>query len=235
MRPGQTATLHLRTRALRARPAARWTMAWRGKDQRPRPPASLLWTTPSQARRQAADRDQVRARRRPPLSCPSWDEPGLKATYDRHRDRARGRRGRHLQHARDGGNGAESTGGLKRVRFAPHAEDVVLPAVLRRGRLRHAGFTAPVRTQVSAVKRAQRGGGAGGRMRWRPRARCCPSTTAYFGAAYPLPKLDLIAAPGAGSFGAMENWGAIFFFDNAPAGRSRPRRARRDRRGVWSR
>jgi aminopeptidase N len=33
----------------------------------------------------------------------------------------------------------------------------------------------------------------------------------YFGIAYPLPKLDLIAAPGEISGGAMENWGAIFY------------------------
>jgi aminopeptidase N len=37
----------------------------------------------------------------------------------------------------------------------------------------------------------------------------------YFGIRYPLPKLDLVAAPGAGSFSAMENWGAIFFFEDA--------------------
>ena len=35
----------------------------------------------------------------------------------------------------------------------------------------------------------------------------------YFGIPYPLPKLDLIAAPGAGGFAAMENWGAILYFE----------------------
>ncbi len=35
----------------------------------------------------------------------------------------------------------------------------------------------------------------------------------YFGAPYPLPKLDMIGVPGAGGFGAMENWGAILYFD----------------------
>ena len=36
----------------------------------------------------------------------------------------------------------------------------------------------------------------------------------YFGTPYPLPKLDLIAGPGSSQFfGAMENWGAIFFFE----------------------
>jgi len=37
--------------------------------------------------------------------------------------------------------------------------------------------------------------------------------TEYFGVRYPLPKLDMIAVPGAGGFGAMENWGAILYFD----------------------
>jgi aminopeptidase N len=36
----------------------------------------------------------------------------------------------------------------------------------------------------------------------------------YFGVRYPLPKLDLIAGPGSSQFfGAMENWGAIFYFE----------------------
>ncbi|MEE2692142.1 MAG: M1 family metallopeptidase [Pseudomonadota bacterium] len=35
----------------------------------------------------------------------------------------------------------------------------------------------------------------------------------YFGVKYPLPKLDQIAVPGAGGFGAMENWGAILYFE----------------------
>jgi aminopeptidase N len=38
----------------------------------------------------------------------------------------------------------------------------------------------------------------------------------YFGAPYPLPKLDFIAGPGRSQFfAAMENWGAIYYFDYA--------------------
>ena len=38
----------------------------------------------------------------------------------------------------------------------------------------------------------------------------------YFATPYPLPKLDLIAGPGRSQFfAAMENWGAIFYFDYA--------------------
>ena len=36
----------------------------------------------------------------------------------------------------------------------------------------------------------------------------------YFGVRFPLPKLDLIAAPGEIEGGSMENWGAIFYSQN---------------------
>ena len=47
-------------------------------------------------------------------------------------------------------------------------------------------------------------------------AKILPWYNSYFGTPYPLPKLDNIAAPGRSQFfGAMENWGAIFTFENA--------------------
>ena len=46
-------------------------------------------------------------------------------------------------------------------------------------------------------------------------SRLLPYYNDYFGVRYPLPKLDLVAAPGTSSyFSAMENWGAMFYFDS---------------------
>jgi aminopeptidase N len=45
-------------------------------------------------------------------------------------------------------------------------------------------------------------------------ARILPYYNAWFGTPYPLPKLDMVAgAGGSVTFGAMENWGAIFYFE----------------------
>jgi len=45
-------------------------------------------------------------------------------------------------------------------------------------------------------------------------AELLPYYNDYFGTPYPLPKLDLVAGPGSSQFfGAMENWGAIFYFE----------------------
>ncbi|HWA88841.1 MAG TPA: M1 family metallopeptidase [Rhizomicrobium sp.] len=45
-------------------------------------------------------------------------------------------------------------------------------------------------------------------------AQILPYYEDYFGLKYPLPKLDLVGGPGQSQFfGAMENWGAIFYFE----------------------
>jgi aminopeptidase N len=54
-----------------------------------------------------------------------------------------------------------------------------------------------------------------GREALRAATKLLPYFNDYFGVAYPLPKLDLIAVPGNYAAGAMENWGGITFIDNA--------------------
>lgn len=56
--------------------------------------------------------------------------------------------------------------------------------------------------------------------------------TKYFGIPYPLPKLDMIGVPGAGGFGAMENWGAILYFDQFLLADANSSEA--ERQGVFS-
>ncbi|MDQ0465389.1 aminopeptidase N [Caulobacter ginsengisoli] len=47
-------------------------------------------------------------------------------------------------------------------------------------------------------------------------AKLLPYYDDYFGTPYPLPKLDMVAIPGGSTaFSAMENWGAILYFEKA--------------------
>jgi aminopeptidase N len=60
----------------------------------------------------------------------------------------------------------------------------------------------------------RRGAGATAKFALDAAAEMLPWFNDYFGTPYPLPKLDMIAAPGQSSFfGAMENWGAILYFE----------------------
>ncbi len=60
----------------------------------------------------------------------------------------------------------------------------------------------------------KRGAGEQGRYALDAAANILRYYNDYFGVKYPLPKLDMIAGSGQSQFfGAMENWGAIFYFD----------------------
>ncbi|MGC1302094.1 MAG: M1 family metallopeptidase, partial [Caulobacteraceae bacterium] len=102
-------------------------------------------------------------------------------------------------------------GGLKRVRFAEtpkmssyllffglgdfervsrKVDGVDVGVVVKRGDLAQARFALDAASQI------------------------LPYYDSYFGTRFPLPKLDLIGGPGSSQFfGAMENWGAIFYFE----------------------
>ena len=139
---------------------------------------------------------------------PCWDEPDRKATFtltatvpeaDLAVSNMPAAASRHLPH------------GLRQITFAPtprmssyllffatgdleritrKVEGVEVGVVFRRGDRNQAQFALDAAAQL------------------------LPYYNDYFGIRYPLPKLDLVAGPGSSSyFGAMENWGAMFFFD----------------------
>ncbi|QPQ54998.1 ERAP1-like C-terminal domain-containing protein [Allosphingosinicella flava] len=68
-------------------------------------------------------------------------------------------------------------------------------------------------TEIGVV--TKKGDGEKGREALAGSARIVPYYNDYFGVPYPLPKLDNVAGPGSSQFfSAMENWGAIFTFEN---------------------
>jgi aminopeptidase N len=100
--------------------------------------------------------------------------------------------------------------GWKRVAFRPTPRMSSYLFVLTAGDLER------VTTDVDGVTIgvvAARGKGGHGRYALQTAADLLHYFNDYFGTAYPLPKLDLIAVPG-GFGGAMENWGGITFFES---------------------
>ncbi|MBB6253435.1 M1 family metallopeptidase [Nitrospirillum iridis] len=138
---------------------------------------------------------------------PCWDEPSAKATFTLSvmapagqtavsnmpvkADEAKAD-GRHLVHFQPTPRMSSyllflGVGDVERV--TAQAGDVEIGVVVRRGSVDKARFALETATAILA------------------------RYNDYFGTPYPLPKLDFIAAPGAGGFGAMENWGAIMAFE----------------------
>ena len=138
---------------------------------------------------------------------PCWDEPAFKATFALavtvpRRMLAVG----NMPVTRE----QEVAPDLKRVDFAATPKMSSYLFVLTVGELERltaeaAGVTVGVVT--TSGKREQ------GRFALDNATRLLGYFNDYFGAQYPLPKLDLIAVPG-GFGGAMENWGGITFFES---------------------
>jgi aminopeptidase N len=141
---------------------------------------------------------------------PSWDEPFFKATYDVRVTAPTGQMAignMPVAKRRDLGDGKTEVTfatspkmstyllffGLGEFdRATAKVGDVEMGVITKKGDLAKADF---------ALK------SAGPILQW---------YNDYFGAPYPLPKLDHIAAPGQSQFfSAMENWGAIFYFEYA--------------------
>jgi len=138
---------------------------------------------------------------------PCWDEPGQKATFE-------------LTATVPAAEMALSNmpvastvthGGTKTVRFA--ATPKMSSYLLFFG----VGDFERVHRRVGDVDVgvvAKRGDAAVSAFALDAAAQILPYYNDYFGTPFPLPKLDLIAAPGVSQFfGAMENWGAIFYFE----------------------
>jgi aminopeptidase N len=101
-------------------------------------------------------------------------------------------------------------GGAKRVAFQTTPRMSSYLFVLSAGDLERTTADAGGVT-IGVV--AARGKGVHGRYALDAAADLLRYFNDYFGVAYPLPKLDLIAVPG-GFGGAMENWGGITFFES---------------------
>lgn len=100
--------------------------------------------------------------------------------------------------------------GLKRVRFQPSPKMSSYLLFLGVGEFDR--ISAPMGgTEMGVV--AKRGDAEKGRFALNAAGQVTGYFNDYFGTPYPLPKMDHIAVPGAGGFGAMENWGAILYFE----------------------
>ena len=139
---------------------------------------------------------------------PCWDEPARKATFTltaivAAQDMAVS----NMPIAKTQSLGA----GQKRVQFAPTPKMSSYLLFFGAGDFERVHRTVG-NVDVGVI--VKRGDAQRGRFALDTAVQLLPYYNDYFGTPYPLPKLDLIAAPGSSQFfSAMENWGAIFYFE----------------------
>jgi len=103
--------------------------------------------------------------------------------------------------------------GRKRVSFATSPLMSSYLLFLAAGDFERITALASDGTEIGIV--APTGSGAQAQFALNSTVPLIPWLEDYFGAGYPLPKLDNVAAPGQSQFfGAMENWGAILTFES---------------------
>ena len=138
---------------------------------------------------------------------PCWDEPAFKATFALMVTVPRNFLAvGNMPVTREQPFGQD----LKQVTFAPTPKMSSYLFVLTAGELERLTADADGVT-VGVVTTAGKSGQ--GRFALDSAVKLLAYYNDYFGAKYPLPKLDLLAVPG-GFGGAMENWGGITFFES---------------------
>ena len=140
---------------------------------------------------------------------PGWDEPSFKATFQLSVTLPKDLTvvsNMPVESTKDAG------GGLKHTNFAttPRMSSYLLALV--------AGDIASVHGQADGTQMdayAPTGRQDQATYALKAEENNLPYYNSYFGVKFPLPKLDLLAIPGNYEAGAMENWGAITFIDDA--------------------
>jgi aminopeptidase N len=137
--------------------------------------------------------------------APMWDEPAIKTVWE---VEATVPSGMDVMSNMPAASTTPAPNGLKTVRFQPTPKMSSYLLFLGVGEYDRIQGRAGA-TELGII--AKRGDGAQGRYALESTAKILPFYNEYFGTAYPLPKLDQVAVPFAGGFGAMENWGAILY------------------------
>jgi aminopeptidase N len=140
---------------------------------------------------------------------PGWDEPQFRTPYDLRLTVPAGQQA--VSNMPEAGRETRSDGStIVTFRTTPAMSSYLL--FLAVGELDRITTTV-AGVEVGVVTR--RGAGEQGRWALESSALVLPWFNDYFGTPYPLPKLDNVAGPGSSQFfSAMENWGAIFSFEN---------------------
>jgi aminopeptidase N len=176
----------------------------------PNSPAGIYYddykTSAGAARRMLVTQFEVADARR---MFPGWDEPAFKAQFTLSAVLP--------EHFAAVSNmpvvaGTPAGAGLKKFQFATSPKMSTYLLALVAGDMAairdHAGKTA-IAVWAPAGEQAQ------GDYALSVERNVLPFYNQYFGVDYPLPKLDMIAIPGNYEAGAMENWGAITYIDDA--------------------
>ena len=141
---------------------------------------------------------------------PSWDEPNYKATFNLVATVPAAQMAvSNMPIAQE----SNLPGGQRLVRFATSPKMSTYLLFFGLGEFERATMTADGGTEVGVI--TPKGKIDQAQLGLEASRDTLKEYNDYFGVPYPLPKLDNIAAPGRSQFfSAMENWGAIFTFEN---------------------